>query len=91
MYFENEADDNDTGAARPQTGGADYRFMKLQELFESSDEKTRFYRQLKGALKLPRDALSDIRYSALRGPVPGHRLYVAFKPRFKDHPDVTGL
>lgn len=88
LFFEDEADERVSGSDtnRSQTPDADYRFLKLQELFESSDQKTRFYRRLKTALKFPEGIDAGITYLTMRGHRPGHRLYIALKPWFSEQP-----
>jgi signal transduction histidine kinase len=75
-----------------ETGSDDSRFLRLRELYESIDEKTRFYKALKDSphWSLLRSTFTtgssqvNIRQLPDRGPGSRHPLYFAFKP-IKDH------
>ncbi|MCP4215975.1 MAG: HAMP domain-containing histidine kinase, partial [bacterium] len=74
LYFENEG----TTADERETGGGEYRFSKLRELYESSDEKTKFYKEVKQNPALPGAEVTHMRI--ISGHIEGKNIAVALKP-----------
>jgi len=83
LYFDTDREEK-TGEA-----GADKeesRFLKLRELYETNDEKTRFYQALKRTGEWAAGESNGIKINRLKLPVSHRTCDIAFKPVLTDHP-----
>jgi signal transduction histidine kinase/tetratricopeptide (TPR) repeat protein len=77
LYFESQGP-GETGQV--EEPGHTVKFLKLRELYEANDEKTRFYKLVKTALPWPGPKTAGVNIERLKNPLSNTAFHIAVKP-----------